>query len=204
MAVALVGALGVAGSTLLLGGTAYSSWTPTPSPLEGSAAAAAGTSCRTALGEPLRQSEQVLIAERRGDWTYVLFGSSHAEGACVLPNDVVDGQDLTGYRGDIMASYDPDVPSAPHTAPDGIVEVWSMVGTTDEGGVIWSNGYVGSDVVGVIVHTPGGSDVQASVSNGRFAAWWPVGDVTGDDPAMAAAWTFTVTLADGSTRESDG
>jgi hypothetical protein len=49
------------------------------------------------------------------------------------------------------------------------------------------------------VHVPSGPDVEASVEGGRFAAWWPT-----VNPGETEAWTYTVTLADGSTRPAAG
>jgi hypothetical protein len=195
----LLGAAGVAVPALLLGGTAFGSWTPTPTPLQGNAATTAATSCRTAMDVPDR-GEQVLLAEQRGDWTYVLIGGAHTEAACVLPNDLV-GRGAGAYEGKIFGDYDPDAPAAPRVAPGDIAETMNMSGGTDEGLLNWSEGYVGRDVVGVTLHTPTGLEVEASVGHGRFAAWWPAGEVKGDNPELTGAPTFTVTLADGSTRE---
>jgi hypothetical protein len=47
-------------------------------------------------------------------------------------------------------------------------------------------------------------EIEASVSDGRFAAWWPAGEVDSDNPELGGAWTYTLTLADGSTRDDDG
>jgi hypothetical protein len=204
VAAGLACATGVATSALLHGGTAYGSWTPTPKPLEGKAATTAAASCRAALDVP-DQGEQLLVAEQRGDWTYVLIGGSHTEAACLLPNDIVGHQDPADYEGKFFGQYDADAPPAPRVAPDRILETMNMSGSTDEGGLFnWSQGYVGRNVVGVTLHTPTGLEVEASVTRGRFAAWWPAGEAKADNPEFADAPTFTVTLADGSTRETPG
>jgi hypothetical protein len=202
VAAGLAGATGIATSALLLGGTAYGSWTPTPTPLEGSAATTAAVSCRIALDVP-DHGERVLIAERRGDWTYVLLGDSHTETACLLPKGV-GGKDPADYEGKFFGSYDSDVPAAPRVAQDRIVQTSYMSGRTDEGLVNWTEGYVGRDVVGVTLHTPTGLKVEASVAQGRYAAWWPAGEAKADNPEIADAPTVTVTLADGSTRKASG
>jgi hypothetical protein len=202
VAAGLVGATGVASSALVLGGGAYGSWTPTPRPLEADTATTAAAGCRAALDVP-DHGEQVLIAEQRGDWTYVLLSDPHTEAACLLPNDLV-GQDPADYEGRFFGTYDADAPRAPHVGRHRIVETTYMSGAADEGLVNWSEGYVGGDVVGVTLHTPSGLRVQASVARGRFAAWWPAGEVKGDNPELTDAPTFTVTLADGSTRRATG
>lgn len=201
-AAGLLGASGLAGSALLLGGTAYGSWTPTPTPLEGNAATIAADDCRAALDVPDR-GEQVLIAEERGDWTFVLLGDPHTEAACVLPQDLV-GQDHADFEGKFMGSYDPDTPAAPRVPPGSIDETTFMSGSMDEGLLNWCEGYVGRDVVGVTVHTATGMRVEASVGEGRFAAWWPAGEAKGDNPEIAEGHTFVVHLADGTSRRVTG
>lgn len=59
-----------------------------------------------------------------------------------------------------------------------------------------SQGYVGSDVTGVTVHTSSGLDIEASVAGNRFAAWWPSIQQSSDHPAET--WSYTVHFADGS------
>ena len=109
-----------------------------------------------------------------------------------------------------MGGYDPDPVEAPTLARDRIVETESMQGSvpipgrwpfsTDDGWFSWVGGYVGSDVTSVTVHTPIGIDVEASVANGRFAAWWPSAQPSSENLEVMGAWSYTVTLADGSTR----
>lgn len=76
--------------------------------------------------------------------------------------------------------------------------------TTDDGWLSWVQGYVGSGVTGVTVHPPVGPDVEATVADGRFAAWWPSNPPSSKHSAAMGAWTCTVTLADGSTRRVTG
>jgi hypothetical protein len=197
VAAGLVGATGAAIPALLLGGSALGSWTPTPTPLPANAATIAAATCRAALEVPDR-SEHVLVAEQRGEWTYVLLGGPQVEAACLLPNDLV-GQDPADLEGEFLGQYDSDAVAPPHVTPGHIVETMSMSGNVHGGLVNWVEGYVGRDVVGVTVHTPSGLQVEASVTRGRFAAWWPAGEATMDNPEIAEAPSFTVTLADGST-----
>jgi hypothetical protein len=198
VAVGLVGAVGVAIPGLLLGGgNAYGSWTPTPEPLADAAAVTAATTCRAALGAPDR-GERVAVAERRGGWTYVLLAGPGMEAICLMPEDLV-GQDPTG-QAKFFGSYDTDTVALPVLDPDRIVENTSMEGSTDEGWFTWSEGYVGSDVTGVTVHTSSGLDIEASIAGDRFAAWWPSSKQSSDQPAET--WSYTVHLADGSTRRT--
>lgn len=200
--VALVAAAGIAIPTLLRGDTAYGSWTATPHPLKGDAVAMAAATCRAGLEMPDR-GERVLLAEQRGEWTYVLLGGPHTEGHCVMPDDLVGERDHAKIDGNYFGGYSPDV-ARTHVARDKIRETESMIDKTDRGMVIMSQGVVGRDVVGVTVHTPTGLEVVASVGNGHYAAWWPAGPARGDNPELSGAWTFVVTLADGTRYETNG
>lgn len=196
--VGLVGAAAVAIPAFLLGGTAYGSWTATPQTLAAPAADKAAATCRAALDVPDR-GERVAVAERRGAWTYVLLAAPGTEAICLMPNDLV-GKDAAG-KGDFFGSYDSDVAAPATLDPDGIDENTSTQGSTDEGWFIWSEGYVGSDVTGVTVRTSSGRDIEASVTGDRFAAWWPASEQGSGNPDET--WTYTVHLADGSTRDVD-
>jgi hypothetical protein len=188
----LAGAAGVAIPGLLFGGgSAYGSWTPRPAPLTDVEGAAAATTCRAALDVPDR-GERVAVAERRGEWTYVLLTGPGTEAACLMPDDLV-GQDPHA-RGDFFGSYDTDAVAPPTVHPGRIDETSSMEGSTDEGWFIWVEGYVGSDVTGVTVHPSSGPDIEASVVGDRFAAWWPTSQQSSDHPAET--WSYTVHLAD--------
>jgi hypothetical protein len=214
----LVGLVGVAGAVvpalLLGGGSAFASWTPKAEPLAAAAVSEAAATCRAAL-EVTDQGERVVIAERRGGWTYVLLAGPQAEGACLMPDGLVGKEDPADHRGEgFFGTYDTDPVEAPTLARDRIVETESTAGSVptpglwpfsnDEGWFSSVQGYVGSDVTGVTVHTPAGPDVEASVANGRFAAWWPSDRPSSENPEVMGAWTYTVTLADGSTRRVTG
>jgi hypothetical protein len=210
----LIGAAGATAPALLLGGgPVFASWTPKPQPLTAAAATEAATTCRTVLEVPDR-GERVVLAERRGGWTYVLIAGPKSEGFCLMPDDLVGHQDPADHReGGFFGGYTTDPVEAPTPARDRIVEFESMAGSVPAPG-LWPfnndgyfssvEGYVGSDVTGVTVHTPVGTDVEASVANGRFAAWWPSDLPSSDNLEVMGAWTYTVTLADGSTRRVTG
>jgi hypothetical protein len=213
--VGLVGAASAAVPALLLsGGSAFASWTPKPEPLTAAAATEAATTCRAALQVP-DQGERVVIAEQRGGWTYVLIAGPEAEGVCLMPDDLVGHQDPAKHKEEgFFGGYTTDPVEAPTPARDRIVETESMAGSVptpgpglfsnDEGWFSSVEGYVGSDVTGVTVHTPVGTDVEASVARGRFAAWWPSDQPSSENLEVMGAWTYTVTLADGSTRRVPG
>jgi len=194
----LAGAAGIAIPGVLLGGgTAYGSWTPRPEPLTDLAAAKAATTCRAVLDVPDR-GERIAMAERRGEWTYLLLAGTGTEAICLMPDDLVV-QDPPA-REDFFGSYDTDAVAPPTLDPDRIDETTSMQGSTEEGWFSSVEGYVGSDVTGVTVHTSSGLDIEASVAGNRFAAWWPSSKQSSDQPAET--WSYTVHLADGSTRRT--
>jgi hypothetical protein len=198
LTVGLAGAAAVAIPALMLGGgNAYGSWTPTPEPLTDVAATKAATTCRAVLGVSDR-GERVAVAERRGEWTYVLLAGPGTEATCLMPDELV-GQGPTD-REDFFGSYDTDTVTPPTLDPDRIDETTSMQGNTEEGWFSSVEGYVGSGVTGVTVHSSSGPDIEASVASNRFAAWWPARQQSSDHPAET--WSYTVHLADGSTRRT--
>lgn len=191
-------------------GSAFASWTPTPEAIVGADATEAAAACRSVMGMP-DAGQDVVLAERRGGWTYVLLTGSGAEGACVMDDRLV-GEDNPPGPGKVgyMGHFSSDAPQAPTvgasdidwTGGAGAMPVdgpWPF--KKDESWLTWVEGYVGNDVTGVVVHTPIGTDVQASVADGRFAAWWPSPMPSSKNPEVDGASAFTVTLSDGTTRE---
>ncbi|MFI5428904.1 hypothetical protein [Aeromicrobium sp. UC242_57] len=206
VAAAITVTAAVAAPTLIGGGSAFASWTATPKPLSGSAATAAATTCRSALGID-DQRAQAIISEVRGTWTYVLVEGPAGEGACLMP----DGD--TNRKSGFFGSYNPEPSDAPPLASDDIDETWSMGGSVTVPGRLpfssteewfsWVSGFVGSDVTAITVHPPVGPDVEATVSHGRFSAWWPAGEARGDNPGVGGGWSDTLTLADGTSQWVD-
>lgn len=213
----LVGLLGAAGAAvpalLLGGGSAFASWTPTPEPLTGAAAAEAATACLAASPGP-DQGERVLLAERRGGWTYVLLAGPKTERYCLMPEGLVGHENPAKHKkeGFMGGTYRlDDSETSPTPARGRLIQtgagatsvptngLWNF--GDDEEWVSQVEGYVGSDVTGVTVHTPAGIDVEASVANGRYAAWWPSAVPSSENPEAMEAWTYTVTLADGTERK---
>lgn len=210
-AVAIAATVAIAVPAAIGGGSAFASWTATPQPLSRSDAAAAATTCQSALGIDGR-SARAVISEKRGGWTYVLVESPAGEGACLMPEKLIGSSDSGARKKGLFGTFNTDPPEAPTPSPDGIVENGSMGGsvslpgrlpfTSTDGWFSWVGGYVGSDVTGVTVHPPVGPDVEATVSQGRFSAWWPAGEARGDNPGVSGAWSYTVTLVDGTSRSS--
>jgi hypothetical protein len=180
-----------------------------PEPLAAAAASEAQATCLDILGVT-EQGERALIAEQRGEWTYVVFAGPNSEGSCLMPEGLMGRPDPTAdQKQGFMGSYSPGPGEAPTVArnsiaalaSDGSVPADGLWGfSKDEEWVTFVKGYVGSDVTGVTVHAPTGVDVEASVANGRFAAWWPSVKPSSEHLEVMGAPTYTLTLADGSTR----
>jgi hypothetical protein len=159
-----VGLVGATVTALLLsGGSAFASWTPKPEPLTGAAATEAATTCHAILAAP-DQAEPLVIAERRGEWTYVLMEGPNVQASCLMPNELIGQEDPANHETGFLANYSTDPVEAPTVARDRIVQTGSEEGsvptpgrlpfTTHKGYVSWVQGYVGSDVTGVTLHPP--------------------------------------------------
>lgn len=195
---ALAGAGAVTTALMFSGGSAFASWTAQPEPLPLGKAAAAADTCRAKLDVP-ESSNETLLAERRGGWTYVFISSPTGEATCLMQNTVV-GKDPDGQE--IFADLAEPTPQAA-VDPRGIEETGSTAASTDtglfrKGYLTWTYGYAGAEVKAVTVRTPLGDDVEATVENGRFAAWWPSERPSSKNTDVMGAWQYTVTLDDGS------
>lgn len=194
----LAGVTGAALPALLLGGGgAYGSWTPKPETLTGVAAVEAGDVCRTSHAFP-DERERVVVAERRGEWTYVLLAGPDSEATCLMPDAMVE-RGVRSVHDDFFGSHNAGPAAAPEVGHREIEETNAMSGSTEEGWFTWTAGFVGSDVAAVTVHTSSGLDIEASVVGNRFAAWWPGVPPSSENPDDS--WSFTVHLADGTSRD---
>ena len=180
-----------------LGGSspAFAGWTATPSGVQATDLASAAAGCKDYLGRalpPAKPGEDPnmptaadvfastpVIAERRGDWTFVLMASAEFEVSC-----------LTSGRSYGSGAIDParQVSLKPREA------LVTSVGasTFDSDGYLSVNGRVGSEIIGVTVHADG-TDVRATVKSGRFLAWWPeksLRDKSSPFPSVRLSLTF--------------
>lgn len=201
---------------------AYASWTPTPTALSGdqetAAAAACRASTRTSLGSldgrpadpgiPVSArvgmptsadvaAARVVLAETRGDWTLVSIAGRGVDMTCLSR-----GSD--GARVDMASGALGIGDATERVAPDAFVSGGLGVGSTDEGSFSHMTGLVGGDVTGLVVVTADGRRVKATISGGRFAAWWPGAPLSapsgnGDAPPQEDV-TVDLTLRDGTVR----
>lgn len=130
------------------------------------------------------------LVEIRGDYAYTVLTSPDGhESSCLIPLRPTD----TPIQGlSLTAPTDP-TPSPGTIVTRGVTEM-----DTEDGALFAATGQVGADV-DAVHFSVAGRQVEATVSDGRFAAWWPGGRAVlpsfgAPDPDV------TITLRDGSTR----
>lgn len=208
VAAAAVAVGGIAFPGLGGSGTAYASWTATPSAVAARDLEVVTQACRDKVAGPRNggiafdaATIPVAIAERRGDFVAVLFHQDNPDYSvsCVATNRP-GSSDVDGLAAAAGGSGGPAlVPPAGRITPIGV----SQFG--DQPPASFTNGAAGAGVVGVTIHA-GPQVVTATVKNGRYAAWWP-GKAFADGPLQPSGQggpvvilTYDVTLTDGTTQ----
>ena len=205
-AAAVALALVVSATGVLGGGTAYASWTARPTVLPVAEQEDLARQCREYLspvpgaggeGIPTEadvQAARLVLADSRGAWSYVvLSGDGGFEATCLVEEARGIRRLLPGVSS-AAASYGFLTPPTP--ASDAIVGTGLMSMSTDEGSAWSTEGHVGGDVAAVTVLTGSGTEVQATVTQGRFAAWWPE-RLTVDESRGLEGVRYVVSLRDG-------
>lgn len=198
------GLVAIAGCAVLVtaGAVAIDIWRPTPASATWTAVGHSAAvdspgaqQCATWWQVESSHLEPVL-QEQRGDTTLVLASDGQG-GELLCTVTLTSGQEPTGG----MTSIE-DAPATP-PAPDGAETVFvfssfqeAMIqnGWQAEGHTAVT-GHVGEDVTRLVLETSAGP-VEASLEDGRFAAWWPIQDDSDVHPETDAV----VTTADGATR----
>lgn len=197
----LAGGLALAATAIVVpavtvdGGRAYASWTPEPVTLTGTARAAADDACLRRWQVADRASWMSLIAERRGEWSYVLLQNDTQQATCMMAQDLIENPSADNRR--FFGGFDDEVPPLEPLGPTQVAEYGAGTGNTAEGLFGWTEGAVGSEVVGLTVTTGSGIVVTASVVDGRYAAWWPSRGKGVASPELTGPVTMRATLADG-------
>ncbi len=159
--------------SLTNGDRAFASWTATPTGMSAQAAADAAAACRDAqlegpgmdYSDDLRLAD-VVIAERRGEWTLVtLAGSDGFSALCITDESTPLFRDWVGSIGTPANYATPD--------PRDVVATDLGTGIVNNGELSVAAGYVGSDVTGVVYQSASHGEVAATVSGGHFALWLP-------------------------------
>ena len=184
-------AAAVAAVALLVVGTtgggptrAFAGWSATPTaPATGQLAAAEAT-CQQRF--PAYASAPPTLADTRGPFSLLLYGGTTANIVCVT------GWSFGGAIGG--GTVYPGAIRPGSVAPTVIDPTYGTAGGMSAGGHTFSyvTGQAGADVTSVTLTLNDGSQVDATVASGWYAAWWP-----GSQEAQAA----TITAASGTTTQ---
>ncbi|MEV4481389.1 hypothetical protein [Micromonospora coxensis] len=185
-----------AGVLLPLSGNshAFAGWTASPTALAPRAAAKATESCREQHEDALRHADRRLataraaVTERRGDWTMVVLAGDQGFAAMCLTNDEL-GLFSNASIGSIGAPDDFTEP-----APREVRVTDLGTGTIADGTVSVAVGYAGADVARVTYASAEHGRVEATVSGGHFALWFPGDEL---DDAVTDGVEVEVTYRDG-------
>lgn len=184
------------------GDAAYASWTATPSSVSSDALEAATSACKDQLrrsaDDPYAidmETATLVLAERRGDHVALLYRTDNPDNSttCFMhnPQGSTDINDLEIASG---GSTGPALKPPARGFTQGAVSEFDGASITD--------GAAGEAVEGVTIRA-GTFTVNASVQNGRYAAWWP-GPAFEDAPALPDGeggpqliLSYDLTLTDG-------
>ncbi len=193
----------IVGSVVVQGGSdgnaAYGSWTATPAAVTGEDLDAASSACRDKLHDDDTidgDRARLVLSERRGDHVALLYRTEDPDlsAACLVRNPQ-GSTDVDRVHFGVGGSTGP-VLQAPAT---GFTQ--GAVSEYDHGASSITDGAVGEAVTGVTIHA-GALTVEATVANGRYAAWWPGPAFTGPvEPSGRGgprlALTYDLTITDG-------
>lgn len=185
---------------------AMASWTMVPTPISAASEAAIAERCLGHLAASSTSPDGAVVGgghftasimERRGDWAFATMSSSAEDVMCLDRGDWSGGD----YRAPAESASEWGLLIAPTSdqspAPDGLVTTGIVENGLESGSWFYVMGSVGADVTGVTIHTGGATgDVEATVEDGRFAAWWPGTKDWWDSP-RAGDHDVTLTLDDG-------
>ncbi|MFE6968341.1 hypothetical protein [Isoptericola sp. NPDC057653] len=182
--------------------SAFASWTAVPTTLTAAETAERAASCDThartiVTGDDGPRVDQIAIspvlAEQRGEYTYVLLVGAGATGECLVTSQASGATDVVAGE-----SVPAQLPAAPGpreltTLQSGTAS-WSA-GDTGDGALTSAFGRVGSDVESVALVLTSGERVEATVEDGWWAVWAP-----GEASLRSTA---ELTFTDGARAETD-
>jgi hypothetical protein len=157
--------------------TAYASWTPVPADVPAAQLSSLATGCAEAWGG---SAGEPVLSERRGTSLFLIM---RLRGGPLISCFSWAGSQPSG--GDRLSGEHDAEPPLP---PAGRVSMTGGPETSSTAVRRYSSGFgrVGPGVTGVDVVLPDGRPVQATVSKGWWAAWWPA-PVSGADDALRVA-----------------
>ena len=192
------------------GGTAYASWTAVPTPHPPAEQERIAQECRDQLSQTAAQGQNedgipsaadlqasdLVVADSRGAWSYVLLGGANGLHATCLVEESESRTLGVFPRAKSAAGSYGFMANLPEPDPREIIGTGLMAMGAPEGSYWSTDGYIGTEVAAVSVLTADGTRVEATVTGGRFAAWWPQRGSL-DAQNRLAAVTYLVTLEDG-------
>lgn len=163
---ALAGAAGTAGAVAIVislsagASNAFAGWSPKPTAPAPGQLAGARASCAASQspisGLPLK------LADTRGPFTFAIYADSTSSAACI--------------KGPSFVAVSGSVASDAINVPAGQVLLSTSHETNRGGdGYSFADGRTGAGVSGVTLTLDDGTNVQATVGDGWFVAWWPGG-----------------------------
>jgi hypothetical protein len=182
------------------GNTAYASWTATPTAVTSDDLDAAAAACREKLGGRGSSIDmdraRLVLAERRGEIVAVLYRTEDPDlsGSCLVHQPLAS-PDADVLDDAVGGNSGPALKAPARGFTQGAISSSNEASITD--------GAVGEGVTGVTIHAERFT-VNASVQNGRYAAWWP-GTAFASGPFGPSGngkpgpiLTYDLTLTDGS------
>jgi hypothetical protein len=151
--------------------SAFAAWTATTTTPPASQLASADASCSRFYGPLIKKVSPpdipsslppLTLTDSRGPFELLLYSDPSWFFAC-----------FWGHGSAISLAWNggPEAPASPHSI--GVPQV-PFDRNADGSGYTMAYGYVGAQVKAVTLHLTDGTNVEATVQNGFYAAWWPV------------------------------
>ncbi|SKC81588.1 hypothetical protein [Krasilnikoviella flava] len=179
-AAAVVAVATVATVTSLGTPTAFAGWSAVPTVLSDEEMTARAASCETSAhtitdGADGPQVEDVpigpVLAEERGEYTYVLLTGDGAVGECLVVAQASGATEVV--TGDTVLGAPPAAPGPRDvTTLQAGTASWSQ-GATGDGALTSAFGRAGAEVAAVELTLTSGERVEATVHDGWWAVWAP-------------------------------
>lgn len=154
----------------------YAAWSPFPASVDAAAAEEFGRGCRAFMLErptpvpdlPVDGWDRMLV-DQRGDTAIVLLAhSSEADALSCAYRDVDQPSSNRQPVAGVVVHYDP------MAGGDGLLPVETGYTISADHTVIgYSYGQVGSEVARATITLVNGTELEASMSDGWYLAWWP-------------------------------
>ena len=173
---------------------ALADWTPTPTTAATGQILGAEASCQTAGLPSGTDSSAPSLVDIRGPYTMLVYADNSASGLCLAGVRANGPPPVGGLSHGTAAETDLTPVAADSVLPGENGAFVTLTGNSSPAiSLQWIAGRAGMDVSGVTIVMADGMDVQATVSNGWFAAWWP---------GAQSAQTAEITTSAGTTSQA--